>query len=512
MGAPPGSSNQFLNSVASQKPTTPAPNYLGKVGGLMQNLIKPSAPAIPQVNNNAFLGGYGTGNQFLGSMGQPAKAPEQNIAKPATTIAPTQAKTVITQPTGTTSKVNPQNTVGGTYNPTSNPNGTQAPTGYTNPNAAQDTTVKGATYAPYGTQQATPDVPTPVTQAQPSPYTANNGLYGQLITGLANRSTQGSPEYNQAYSQAQILNDQLKQSRTNQANAEAENRLNPIPIGDQTGREAVMRNQYLNQQNALSSQFQGATNLIAGANTQQGLQQSGLNQAAGLAAPQFPSYGQSQFNPVTGQYNSVGGGQSGGGTPQVSADTYAQDVISGNRSYGDAVSAMGMYGNAGKQFLDQAIRSRNPNFNFAQADVLAGQQGTIGPNYALAEQAISNLESVVQNLGPLQGTNVPGINAIGNAFSGITGIGSENTRSYTQAVQSARAAYAALISSVKGGLPSDYSSQALAEIPDNPTPNDIAALRHSFEVLGQARKDIFGTPGTGSNTTSSTSGGSLYSW
>lgn len=335
-----------------------------------------------------------------------------------------------------------------------------------------------------------------------------NSTYNQQATqasqGLIDMGAKPGADYLNKQTEAEKYNEALKQSRINEAQGLAANASNPIPLEFQQGRGQVLQSQYAQEQAALGSAYQGASNLVGAANTQQGLQQSGLQSggglalqgqgqaqsalgtAAGLVAPQLAGYNQQAFNPATNQF-------SGGGSLSDAVNSAVQKLQNGQMTYNDALTSLAGYGQGG---IDALQKSLPPGFNIAQSNTLSGQQGSINATYQLADTAISNLENSVKKLGTLQGTNIPGVNAVGNAISNITGAGSQETREYTQAIQSARGAYAALIASIKGGTPTDYSSQALAEIPDNPTPNDIAALRHSFEVLGQARKDIFGNPGT----------------
>lgn len=252
-------------------------------------------------------------------------------------------------------------------------------------------------------------------------------------------------------------------------------------------------------QQQLDAQGQAAGTLgsaLSGATALQGQQLAGLGSAAGFAQPQLAGIDSQMF------YNPLQAGQQQGGASQQQAMAYAQEVASGLRSYDDAVQAMAVYGPIGKQVLDSVIRQGNPNFNFAQAQTLAGQQGEIGPKYQFALDALTNVENALNQLGGAQKTGVPLWNQFANFASLQTGVGAEQSRQYIGAVQSLRNAYAALLASAKGGLPSDYSAQATAEVPDMPTPNDIAAIRHNLETLGAIRQQIYGNPGaaTGGQT------------
>lgn len=395
--------NSFLQNYTNQtaapvKPAAakPAPNYLGMAGGLLGSLIKPAAtaPTVKAQANanpntqNSFLNNYGTGNNFLASMGQPAKAPEQNIKPVATALPSGQAKTTVTQPTGGTSQA-----------PTTQPTPAQPAAAQFNPNYNLQVGQNNAS-APQGT----PTPAAPQTPGTPSPYTVNSGLYGQLITGLANRSQQPSQPFTQAMGNAQGYNQALQQSLSNEGNAIATNRLNPIPIGDQTGREAVIRNQYLAQQGALGAGFQGASTLLGATNTQQGLLQQALQQAAAGAAPQSLSPGQYQMSPLSGGAANSAAGQQQGITSATNWGIAQQNITQGQQYQAQAQSisnalqtlhpisqsilpfmSANKLNSQGVPYYNQQINKINSQ---ADPDAFASLQAGVGEAKAMGEQLI----------------------------------------------------------------------------------------------------------------------------
>lgn len=331
--------------------------------------------------------------------------------------------------------------------------------------------------------QTIPDASKPVEKVGGIPN--NTGLYGQLLGQGIEKLQQAGETQKEAGLIRQAMQ---RQTRDVMGNPYYSGSVRMGVAGNIAQQQGAQLEGLAAQQNALTSQG------------------NAFIQGAGQAAPVQVPYGNQYISPITGESPF---GQSGGGqqNPQSQANIYANEVATGKRSYADAISAMGLYGAAGKQFLDQAIRQVNPNFNFAQAQTLGASQGMIAPNYEFAKQALANVEASISKLGSLQRTNAPIVNGLANLGSIYTGIGSEETRSMIGAVQTLRNAYASLLASAKGGTPTDYSAQAQAEIPDMPTPNDIAAIKHNFETLGGARVNIFGNPGSG-NTSGGTSGGS----
>ena len=319
---------------------------------------------------------------------------------------------------------------------------------------------------------------------QPAGYTAPTDptkIQG-LGTPIADTSTYSGLIKQAAEAQAAARN--FNQNLEN-AHIQATQTGSDLPF--QTGVQQALQRTYGSQATALSEAAKNATEL------------------ARVSAPVQVPYSNQFVDPRTGQ--PVGGGATNGSL-QDAVKNVVSKLTAGQMSYSDAVSALSGYGQGGINALQQSLPQ---GFNIAQSNVLAGQQGSIGVNYQLAEAALKNVESLVGELNPSQRTNIPGVNALTQGFSTLTGIGSEQTRAVTGAVQSLRNAYASLLASSKGGTPTDYSGQALAEIPDQPTPNDLKAIRHNFEVLGKARADILGNPGQAGQTTPSSSTG-LFNW
>lgn len=348
--------------------------------------------------------------------------------------------------------------------------------------------------------------PTPQLNANSTtspPYTPNPGLQGQLITGLANMSQQPGQAYTQQQEEANRINQQIEDAKkqfakqTNDINTSGT--WTSRALGEQ-GQANIQNSAVLS---ALGSQYQGATTQLGAANTQQGLQQGALTSAVGANAPQFPSYASQVYSPSTGF-------QQGGNTLNDAVSTIAQRVQNGQMSYADAVASLSGYGQGGVNALQQAL---GPNFNVAQSNTLAAQQGSIGPALQYANTAMGNLESAVSSLGSAQNTNVPIINQLTQGISTATGLGgSQQVQAYKAAIAEARSAIQKVLASVSGGTPTDYVGQSNALLPDNATPNQIAAAKQTLQALGTAKASIYQNPGNASASPASSSGSSLYSW
>lgn len=283
---------------------------------------------------------YNAAGDAVGGVGLKAKSPTSNIPPPVTTLPSNQV--------ATTSNTNAQNNPYA-MTPQEASGGLMGTSLYNKRIAALQNT--GAS-TPSSTQNGTQNTPD-VSQT----YTPNNGLYGQLISGLANTASQPSQAFLDAQKQAQDANAALAQSKQNEAGALAANSSTPIPLEFQQGRGQILQTQYQQQQGALSSELQGAASLEGAATGQQGAQQQGLGAAAGLAAPQPYSITTTPYNPATGQFGTMPGGQTGAfGAGQVLGNVAAgqnfQQTIA--PSYNAANAVLGSLGG----FLQQ-----NPNIN-----------------------------------------------------------------------------------------------------------------------------------------------------
>lgn len=475
-------------------------NGLSKVGNFVSGALKPPAQSPASSTGNSFLSGYPYNNvsQFTsGLLGQ---------SKPTTPAVPTP-------PTDAAVKSHTVNNVdGSSVTQTYHAPETQGKTSASS-NAQplqQQNTVSGSLANPNAQMQEINNGPTgtQATEQQNTPVSANSTqqnsgtpTYAGLVGSLANKSNQPSDQYTQASSKAQQYNDALSQSLANEGNDLTTNRLNPIPIGDQTGREAVIESNYLKQQQALGSGFTGASTLLGAANTQQGLEQTGTGAAAGLLSP-GQAFAQVPYNSqlIGANGQPINGGNSGNLNDAVS--NVVSQLQNSQIGYDDAKAQLAGYGQAGLNALSQWATQNK--FNIAQSNTLAAQQGSITPNLNYANAALDNLASAMGNLQVWgQNSNIPILGGLANYFSSQTGIGKQQTSNKAGAVGEAQQAIAAVLASVKGGTPTDYSSQSKALLPDNPTPADIAAAKANLTALGAQKQSIYGNPGQQTNSSNS---------
>lgn len=428
------------------------------------------------------------------SNGVKAATPQSNIAPASNTIPTGQINSVAkAQAAGTYDSQNGTGSYNSALASGQNPTLTQSPNSSV-PNSSvlgSSTTVPPAT--PISTQSSTPDV-------------SQNGYYGQLIQQLVNNSSQPSSGYNSAVSQAESYNNALTKSRNNEANTLAGISSNPIPLNFQQGRAQVAQSQYAAQQAALGAGFQGASTLASAANTQQGLQQSGLTSATGLAQPVQVPYSNQFVSPVTGQ--SVGGGSSGTLPPdaQSAVNSYAQQVQNGQMTRADAESRLSAYGVAGTNALNTALGS-NFNTNASNASAATTQQGQQLQTAADAtNKALGTLSTLYNSLPSLLKLPIPGINSIGGAVESF--LGSSQLTAYKQTLADARAQLQGVLTASGAATPTGAESAALTYLPDNMTPGQLQSAISNVQQLIQQKVQSFTQ--SGSQSSNQSSGGSIW--
>lgn len=387
-GAVPSLSSALPTSSNSAYGGTPYSNALNKIGGN-------SSPAIPIMKPNSPTGlAYG-GSENVGT-GQYTNTTPSVVGNNPGLIAPKNQDVkshTVTNVDGST--------VSQTYHPTAQPlvsstkpaNDANGGASSANPNAKMQE-VSGGTP---GTPSPTPN-PTPTPSSVPPTYA---GLVGQVAQG----ASQPNKIYTDAVTKAEEVNKQLAQSRMNEAQGLADNANNPIPLRFQQGRAQVLQNQYLQQQNALAGEYQGATSLVGSANTQQGLNQSGLISAAGLAAPQGYGLTTQPYNPLT---DTFGGGGTGGAIDRATqagnistAQSFAQDYNTGKAKL---AAADGIQSQIVATLQNNPTLNNTPVSGLTNLNELLSGQISSGPQQLLSQQIAQYISTL--GLDPASVTNI----------------------------------------------------------------------------------------------------------
>lgn len=135
-------------------------------------------------------------------------------------------------------------------------------------------------------------------------YTNDNGLFGKLVTGLANNY---GTNPGQAYSDATTHYNEIAKKL---ADYDAETaRLNQniegqpgVDMHSVIGQGANLARTRAAERASIAGELQSASNVLGASNTQQQLQQGALGTAAGFAAPQGYGLTTQPFNPTTGTF------------------------------------------------------------------------------------------------------------------------------------------------------------------------------------------------------------------
>ncbi len=426
------------------------------------NTSTPSTPAAKALNNKSNLssiaGGIGNalntakniipnivGNEYK-AIGNAASGAYNYLTAPSGTSYAQANPTQPFQYTGILGNQSPQPTAQPTVQATSQPTAQTNPqsgilpatqqnnaTTYVNPNAGQFGT---------GAASTQPTVSTPSTSAT----TANtNGqvTYPGLIQQQAQFDPFSNPSVAGAYKSAQDINAQIAQSKLNQANGEKTLLTQAIPLGDSQGQAQVFRNQSLAQQNALSSELQGQTNIYNAGFTGTGQQLSGLNSAASNAAPQLGSIGQVPFNPLTqGQGAVLGSTQPGG----VAAAGNLLGQFQGAQSAGSALGGVQASQTQQVEGYKSALQ-QGKNLQSQLTDLIS----TFGLNPNDLNAANIGIQKIAQNVSSPQYKILANyVNDIANTYSQILtppgGSATDTTRGIAASMLDATASGTSLLS------------------------------------------------------------------
>lgn len=393
------------------------------------------------------------------SLGVKAKAPEQNLKVPATTLKKSEQATV--------QQATPQNNA--LYQqPMTTPSG-------------MPITGNPATFAGNQNQQT------------PQPQ---QGLYSQLINQLSTKPP--SQAYIEGLEKYGDISQQIADVGMQGARAQAGYKTTgTTPVAE--GNAAVIAQTTAAQQAALGEQQQAALTQAGLGQTQQGLEQGAIGTAAGLAAPQTAEYGKTVFDPVTGQYT-------GGGTGDFSAsmDTFATQLASGALGVNQVPTSITSNPILYAQLL-QKTQQKNPNFNVTQsnanqaAQTQALQQNvttglTMQRSAQAATQALDTLQTAYNNLssiaqGGVLGMNVPIISGLAQQVGMASGLGREQISAFQGALKEARAQINTVLAPLIGVESANATSNSL--LPDNMTPQEVPQKISAAKEYIQQRVEAF---------------------
>lgn len=327
----------------------------------------------------------------------------------------------------------------------------------------------------------------------PSPQ--NNPTFSGLVGSLVNSANQNQNIGQQAQGIANQFAPQMA-AITKGATGQivGDKTTGTSPVGE--GNAAIASSAAGSLLSGLSSAENAQLAALSPQLTAQSQQQSGLTSAVNASQPNTASYGQTVFNPLTGQY------ENGGGLPAEVLQSYAQ--MAANGQYSAIPSSITSNPVLSAQ-LNAAAKAINPNYspitstaqgNAAASNVQSSgtaptqaaaaglQQATqqyVDANtaYTTAQQQANSLQQVLQKTGI--NSNPQFINQTINNLQNQ--LGSADYTSYITTLTELQQKYSNLLSSVGAQTPTVNGNQALTILNPNSTPVQINA---AIDALNQA--------------------------
>jgi hypothetical protein len=376
-------------------------------------------------------------------------------------------------------------------------------------------TTQPGTAAPMGTPaKMTTTTPQPQQNTQQSIF---QSVVGSLANPQASKQTvQAQKAYEKAVQNLQQFNQSAIDTKKGIYDA-------PTSARVMQGRDAAVQQANAETRAALQDAVGQQQEAIGFGQTQQSLNQQAQSAAAGFSAPQVTGFGQTAFNPLSGNF----GGGSQGLDPQSAAMKLANEVVSGRMTYDQAVSSLGYAGGAGQQFLNQALQGVPGGYNIPLGQAtLQGQSQVLGnlPALESADVAAEGIKNKINSylsanpqLNPsalavgntlqqwVQGKQLSDpkyqtlfnyLNEYTNTLAPILGVGGEPTNLKTEIAQSFINAAA--------------SGQSITEVLENMQSLSKGKLQDLRS--GATGGGVQSNPNVGGNQNSGTGTGGLYGW
>lgn len=285
-----------------------------------------TTPSIQyQTPNFTNVGGYANVNIPTGTSSTVSKAPTPNFA--FSTPPKTNQGLVQTQSSGTDYTLHPGESIDA-YNKRVNTSGNIAAA--TNNSNASLGGVNLGTPIDVGNAGNNPQNPQNL-----NPYTAQAPTYPGLVGSLASTASQPSQQYLDAQKQYLGANEQLQKLQSDAAQQNANIGGSRTNLAEAGGERGLLQNLVANKESALTGEMNAAQSAAQVATGQQGTQQTGLNEAGQLGAPQQAGPTNVPFNPLTGQYGTPAAGAydaNGGSNPLQSIGNISGQIGVGEKN------------------------------------------------------------------------------------------------------------------------------------------------------------------------------------
>ena len=358
-----------------------------------------------------------------------------------------------------------------------------------------------------GQSNTAPQSPTTPPVQNTQPPVNNTPTYGGLVSNLAQASSQPTQQYTDLTKQAEGAYKQAADFGRQVGQAQADVQSNPeysldtgVGLGNRIAQTQGLKMQQLNSTAA------GLGNLAGLANTQQGLQQTGLASAAGLAAPILGQYGQANYG--------IGGNTSGGVQESdpfyKTLQNYAQLRATGQES----LIPSSVTGNAVlNDQLTQMTKAINPSYNANTAGAqgqVQGQQYQQVQNLTSALQQGQNLQGQLTDLITTFGLNPSDVNAANKGLQAIAQNTSDPRYQMLQNYVNDIANTYAQVLTPAGGSQTDSTRSIAASMLDSTAKGQsLIQVMHGLDEAAKAK--IAGIQTVGNNQTNSSNRGAT-SW
>lgn len=225
------------------------------------------------------------------------------------------------------------------------------------------------------------------------------------------------------------------------------------------------------------NQAANAANSAAGqAYTGQGQTLSALGTAAGLAQPNVAAYGNTVFNPLTGQY------EGGGGLPNEVMQQYAQMAANGQIS---GIPSSITSNPVLSAQLNAAAKAINPNYSPITSAASGASAADLVSQKANLESVFKGADANFQlalntaKQGGVNDMNIPALNQLQqNVQRGLTS--NQSVINFQNTIKTVRAAYAQILGG--GTATVDSNNRAAQAIPDTISLNALQSLSEQIKA------------------------------
>jgi len=350
------------------------------------------------------------------------------------------------------------------------------------PPAAGQTTFNTNTPATTPQQQAGTNTPPPQTTTAPQADSATTPT--GILSSLVDKANNPNPLLQQDIATQQQLASEYGPALATVTNT-------PGLLANQNARASNLTSAYGNEMQGLGANISALTGL-------QSTQQTGLNEAGGLATQQVQApYNTPLYNPTTGQFTNSATQGAGGGALN-SAVSQAVQLMQNGATQADALSTSGLsnFGYAGQAALAQALQQvSNGTYNPTLSNAFAQSSATQGASFKEQAVQIQNALQSLENVVPAATNIVSQINSSDSPLKNapiqqyIASLGNTDAASQMNLVMADIKKYTGqLLAMNAGGIPTDVSNSMASIDPSLLNASQLSHYLQMADYLGNQQK------------------------